>query len=102
MRVTDLGGERTYFRSGTRVFNLNGAWYFATREGNQGPFPSKADAQRQALQFANDCVSWHTLSAERANAAEKKRLRSARDVRSASPRFRSWGRLAFRPGRSAG
>ncbi|MFB3105982.1 MAG: DUF6316 family protein, partial [Pseudomonadales bacterium] len=32
---------RSYFRSCTRIFNLNGAWYFSTREEPQGPFARK-------------------------------------------------------------
>ena len=49
---------RSYFRSGTRIFNLNGAWYFGTREGDQGPFARKEivlqelaryDEERRAL-----------------------------------------------------
>jgi hypothetical protein len=40
------GESRPYpFRSG-RYFNINGAWYYATREARSvGPFPERAQAE---------------------------------------------------------
>ncbi len=50
MRSTDPANTtRRFFRSGERIFSTNGQWYFATREGECGPFPSK-DVARQEVQ----------------------------------------------------
>ena len=54
MRRGDLDSERRYFRSETRVLNLNGSWYFATREGDQGPFFSRDLAETEALRYAHE------------------------------------------------
>lgn len=47
--------ERTYFRS-ERLVSMNGQWYFSTREGEQGPFPSKGAAERGLARFINETV----------------------------------------------
>ena len=44
--------SRSYFRSGTRIFNLNGAWYFGAREGDQGPFARREIALREMARYA--------------------------------------------------
>lgn len=54
MRRDDADTTRSYFRSETRLFNLNGSWYFATREGDQGPFASRDLAHAEALRYANE------------------------------------------------
>ena len=39
------------FRS-TRFFNANGAWYFATREGEDvGPFPDREETEASLLEY---------------------------------------------------
>ena len=48
---------RSFFRSSTRIFNLNGAWYFGTREGDQGPFTRRELALREIASYADDRVS---------------------------------------------
>lgn len=50
MRKTD-SKERTYFRSEDRIFRANDSWWFATREGDQGPHESRRDAQYWLAQF---------------------------------------------------
>ncbi len=51
MRLEDpRDSEKRYFRSSDRLITLNGAWYFTTREGEQGPYPSREAAQ-EALEF---------------------------------------------------
>ena len=42
---------RSYFRSCTRIFNLNGAWYFNTREEPQGPFARKEIAALEMARY---------------------------------------------------
>jgi len=54
MRRSDVESDKKYFRSETRVFNLNGLWHFATREGDQGPFVSRKVAEQEALRYANE------------------------------------------------
>ncbi|XOV84259.1 MAG: DUF6316 family protein [bacterium] len=46
--------KKCYFRSSDRVFHMNGAWFFATREGDQGPFPSEACAQDEIDRFITE------------------------------------------------
>ena len=98
MRVTDRE-KRTYFRSATRVFHQNGVWFFATREGDHGPFTSQEVAAREATRFTADCASWERVGSD--GTVLTPEIVTPRDVRSAAPRFRSWGRLAFKPGYSA-
>lgn len=41
------GDIKNYFKT-NRIFQVNGEWYFTTREGeDKGPFASKADAEVQ-------------------------------------------------------
>jgi len=44
---------KTYFRS-ERIFCMNGSWYFATREGEQGPFFSRTRAEDALKRFLGD------------------------------------------------
>jgi hypothetical protein len=44
MRKTDPQ-EKTHFRSEDRIFRGNDRWWFATREGDQGPHDSRREAQ---------------------------------------------------------
>ncbi len=46
--------HKSYFRSPDRVFKINGAWYFATREGDQGPFASEAQVQAEVQRFVTE------------------------------------------------
>ena len=57
MRRGDTDSERNYFRSGARVFNLNGSWYFATREGDRGPFLNRNFADQEAARYADERVT---------------------------------------------
>ena len=97
MRHTD-DSERTFFRSPTRIIHQNGGWYFASREGEHGPYPREAVAQREASRYARDCASWRSYEeARRVNPGVLvPRRRSANEVRPGAPRLRSWGRVAFR------
>lgn len=45
--------SKTYFRS-ERIFCMNGSWYFATREGEQGPFFSRTRAEDALKRFLGD------------------------------------------------
>ena len=53
MRKTDAD-EKTHFRSADRIFLVNDSWWFGTREGNNGPFKSRTEAQDALTQFILD------------------------------------------------
>jgi len=44
MRCGDTDPNKVYYRSDSRTFLMNGQWFFASREGDQGPFLSRSDA----------------------------------------------------------
>ncbi len=44
----------TYFRSGDRVFCLNGKWYYQTRENDHGPFPTREAAQIDLQRYVDE------------------------------------------------
>jgi hypothetical protein len=44
-RKTDRDPDNiAHFRADSRIFRLNGEWYFSSREGEHGPFESERDA----------------------------------------------------------
>lgn len=45
MRYDDTDREGVYFRSSSRLFRLNGDWFFASREGDLGPFRTEQEAE---------------------------------------------------------
>ena len=75
----DDAEKRNYFRSPERVFRLNGAWYFATREGEQGPF----DSEGQALMEIERFIAEKTELAQFQRKREDARLRSSMRVKRA-------------------
>jgi hypothetical protein len=53
-RKTDSDPENvTHFRAGSRIFRLNGDWYFSSREGEHGPFESERDAAMELDTYVN-------------------------------------------------
>ncbi len=50
----DDATESTQFRSGDRVFCLNGQWFFQTREQDHGPFPSRGAATAELERYVNE------------------------------------------------
>lgn len=58
MRRTDRNdGSGRYFRSGDRVFSVSGRWFFSAREGEQGPFPSREAAVKEASRYVHEQVA---------------------------------------------
>lgn len=49
--------ERVYFRANSRVTNLNGQWYFSTRETELGPFASEAQAAAEGARHIAQLVA---------------------------------------------
>jgi len=55
MRKTDpKDTSRHFFRTGNRVFSLNGQWFFAAREGEIGPFRSREVAMKEATRYVRE------------------------------------------------
>jgi len=50
----DDAEQKTFFRSEERVFQVNGEWWFALREGDRGPFASRDLAFSELSQFMLD------------------------------------------------
>lgn len=44
MRCDDTEKDRVFFRSDSRLFRLNGEWFFSSREGDVGPFRNEREA----------------------------------------------------------
>ncbi len=65
MRRGDTQSHRNYFRSVARVFNLNGSWYFATRERDQGPFSNRELAEVEARRYADELLAFRGFQASR-------------------------------------
>ena len=52
MRRTDPAGQtRCFFRSEERVFALNGEWFFASRDGECGPYLSREHAAIEVVRY---------------------------------------------------
>lgn len=55
---------RQFFRASSRVFCLNGEWFFQTRENDHGPF-TKREAAEQALErFVDEKQTLEELSVD--------------------------------------
>jgi hypothetical protein len=89
MRQTDSKDHaRSYFRSPQRLFVLNGQWFYSTREGDVGPFSSRAAAERDIVRYAKEHqdlaqiqeISARRVAREAAHTASR-RVRFARDHR---------------------
>lgn len=50
----DDSNRKSFFRSKDRVFVANGRWWFATREGDHGPFSTRQAAQDALTRFVLD------------------------------------------------
>ena len=73
--------KKNYFRSSERVFRMNGAWYFATREGEQGPFASEVEALMESKRFVTEKTELAQFQRKR----EDERLRSSLRVKEKRP-----------------
>ena len=52
MRQSDgVDHKKRYFRAAERFFQADGRWYFAAREGDQGRYRSRENAEREAYAF---------------------------------------------------
>lgn len=62
---------KCYFRSAERVIHMNGSWYFVTREGEEGPYPTECEAQLEVARFISEQTELQNFQAAR----EEKRAR---------------------------
>ena len=51
MRKADDNSTSQRFRAGTRFFCMNAEWFYTLREGDEGPFDSKEEAERHLDTF---------------------------------------------------
>jgi hypothetical protein len=76
----DDKNQRTYFRS-QRIFCTNGQWYFATREGEHGPFGSRARAEAALARFVNDKVELDGFQQSRRKTVAQQQARAEQPAR---------------------
>ncbi len=51
---------RQFFRASSRLFCLNGEWYFQTRENDHGPFTRREAAERALERFIDNMQNDNT------------------------------------------
>lgn len=51
MRKSDETAKKHYFRAGDRYFRIEDKWFYTTREGDEGPFASREQAQAHLKMF---------------------------------------------------
>ena len=51
MRKSDGQDKHTIFRAGTRFFCVDMKWFYSTREGDIGPFPTEEQAAKHLRTF---------------------------------------------------
>ena len=51
---SDDQNRSTHFRSGDRVFCMNGDWFFQTREDDHGPYRSREEAEIELARYAKE------------------------------------------------
>ncbi|MGI9325540.1 MAG: DUF6316 family protein [Pseudomonadales bacterium] len=71
--------DRSYFRSSARTFQMNGSWYFSTREGDQGPCTTKSAAERELGRYVRDLRELRGFQKSREHAPKRPRP-SAKDL----------------------
>jgi len=70
MRSSDKQ-NKSFFRTADRVYQANGAWFLAAREGDQGPFESEREARKEAARLVSEKKE---LAHFQASLEEKRRL----------------------------
>ena len=71
MRKNDHN-DSMYFRSGDRVFCLNGKWYYQTRESDHGPFYSREAAELDMQRYVDEMRFFDGANPDRDPATVKK------------------------------
>lgn len=63
LQCRDLG-ENFPFRSNSRFLNEQGLWYFSAREGIQGPYATREEAEMEAMLFIRNILLLDTFGVE--------------------------------------
>ncbi len=63
MRKSDAQ-DSTYFRSGDRVFCMNGSWFYQTREADHGPFPTREAALVDLKRYIDEMAFFEDATPE--------------------------------------
>ena len=71
LRTSDNDRDKRYFRSSERLFRANEAWYFASREGDQGPYRTEAEASLAMSRYTDGMAEVERRQAEKRAAARK-------------------------------
>ena len=61
MRDSDDNEKIRHFRTGNRFYNQNGSWWFSTREGEEGPFRSREQAEAGMARYVEAIRAMHAL-----------------------------------------
>ena len=66
MRKEDTkDSKKSFFRARDRMFKLSEAWYFGTREGDQGPFRTRERAVREISRYVAERQDLRTFQKAR-------------------------------------
>lgn len=60
--------DKRYFRASERLFRMNEAWFFAAREGDQGPYPDEREAVVEMRRYIEAQVELANFEKGRAEA----------------------------------
>ncbi|XOV84616.1 MAG: DUF6316 family protein [bacterium] len=66
MRESDDNEKIRYFRTGNRFFYQNGSWWFSTREGEEGPFRSREQAEAGMARYVEAIRAMHAYKHKQA------------------------------------
>ncbi len=66
MRDTDENEKIRHFRLGNRFFNENGSWWYHTREGEEGPFKSREQAEAAMARYVASIKSMQEFKRQHA------------------------------------
>ena len=66
--------KKRYYRSSERVFRMNEVWFFATREGDQGPYVSQNEAEREVSRYILEKTELESFQNQRTAAVHRLEL----------------------------
>jgi uncharacterized protein DUF6316 len=66
MRDSDENPKIRHFRAGHRYFCQDGIWWFSTREGEEGPFKSREEAEAGLARYVESIKFMKKIKAEQA------------------------------------
>jgi len=72
MRKDDVDNS-TYFRSGDRVFCMNGKWFYQTREVDHGPFPTRDAALLDLQRYVDEMAFFDGITGDDAGISKDRK-----------------------------